>query len=51
MELLLLWVVCGIASAALVFSKGRTSYGWLFVGFMLGPIGLVFLIVPNKKEK
>lgn len=37
----LVWVLCGIASAAIANSKGRDPVGYFFVGLLLGLIGLI----------
>lgn len=42
MELVVIfWVLCGIGSAIVAASKGRSGCGWLILGFALGPIGLL----------
>ena len=41
-------IICMIAAR----QKGRSMVGWFFIGFMLGLIGLVMiLVVSNKKEQ
>ena len=42
MELLiLLALICPIASAKVADSKGRSAGGWALAGFLLGPLGLL----------
>lgn len=36
-----IWLLCGIGSGVVAESKGRSGCGWLILGFLLGPIGLV----------
>ena len=43
MEYVILWIVCGIGAAAIASSKGRSVFGWLIGGFLLGPIGLLIV--------
>lgn len=43
MEYIILWIVCGIGAAAIASSKGRSVFGWLIGGFLLGPIGLLIV--------
>lgn len=37
------WVVCGIATAVLASSKGLDAGYGFFIGFLLGPIGLMMI--------
>ena len=39
--LLLFWLVCGIGAAIVASSKGRSGCGWLILGLLLGPLGLL----------
>ena len=42
MELLILLVlICPIASAKVADSKGHSAGGWALAGFLLGPLGLL----------
>ena len=42
MEYLLgFWLLCGIGAGVVAGSKGRSGCGWLILGFLLGPIGLL----------
>lgn len=45
MELLLLWLFCGLAAAAVYRNKGRSWGVGLAGGLLLGPIGLVLALV------
>ena len=38
----------GIASAIVANNKGRHSIGWFFIGFVLGPLGLILSLVVSK---
>jgi len=48
MEYVILWIVCGIGAAAIASSKGRSVFGWLIGGFLLGPIGLLIVGLMGK---
>lgn len=48
MEYVILWIVCGIGAAAIASSKGRSVFGWLIGGFLLGPIGLLLVGLMGK---
>jgi len=42
MELLIvLLLICPVASAKVADSKGRSAGGWALAGFLLGPLGLL----------
>jgi hypothetical protein len=50
--ILIFGVIFGAICAAIASSKGRTPVGWFFVGFLLGLIGLIIvLVVPNLHEQ
>ena len=40
--LITLWSLFGIGTALVASNKGETKLGWFFVGFFLGPFGLLF---------
>lgn len=48
MEYIILWIACGIGAAAIASSKGRSVFGWLIGGFLLGPIGLLIVGLMGK---
>ena len=48
--LILLWIVCGIASAIVGKNKGRSGCGWFAIGFCLGPIGLILALVVSADQ-
>ena len=43
MEYIILWIVCGIGSAAIASSKGRSTFGWLVLGLLFGPIAVLIV--------
>jgi predicted Zn finger-like uncharacterized protein len=48
---LLILIILGVLCAAVAHSKGRNVIGWFFIGFFLGLIGLILvLVVSNLKE-
>ena len=44
MELLLIWVVCGIIAAAVASSKGRSAFVWFLGVVFLTPLMLIILL-------
>lgn len=46
-----LWVLCGVASAAIANSKGRDPAGYFFIGFLLGFIGLIIAAAVPRVEQ
>jgi len=50
MEFVILWVLMGLIGAAIGQRKGRAAEGF-FAGLLLGPIGLIFIIVRQPKWK
>ncbi len=51
MELILIWILFGILSAVAANSKGRSGFGWFFVGLLIGPFGLILvLLLPKMHE-
>lgn len=38
---LIIWLLCGIGAAITASNKGRSGFTWFFIGFLLGPIGLI----------
>jgi len=47
---LLVWIVCGFGAMAIASNKGRSGCGWLFLGFLFGPLGLLAaaMISPDR---
>lgn len=46
----LIWLLCGVASAIVARSKGRSGCGWLLWGSLFGPFGLILSwIVPENQ--
>jgi hypothetical protein len=47
-----LWVVCAVGSYLIAAQRGDPSPGmWGFIGFLLGPIGLLLTGVMAKPRK
>lgn len=40
--------MCGIGAAIVASNKGRSGFGWLLIGFLLGPIGFILSLVVSK---
>ena len=43
-----LWIVSGIICAAIASRKGRSVGGWLLLGFMFGPLAILFAAISSK---
>lgn len=41
MILLLIWLVCAVAASVIAASKGRSRFGWLLIGALLGPFAVL----------
>ena len=48
--ILVLWVVCGIVAAMIAGGKGRSGCGGFALGFLLGPLGIVWALALSKDE-
>ena len=49
MELLIiLWLMCGITAAVIASSKGRSGFGWFFIGALCGIFGLIMVCAMPK---
>jgi uncharacterized Zn finger protein (UPF0148 family) len=44
-------LLSGIVASLLATHKGRSGLGWLFLGFVLGPIALVVAFLPSSSTK
>src|SRR5579872_6914884 len=52
MELVLLfWIICGIGAAYVASSRGASGCLWAFIGFLLGPIGLLMAFASDSGRK
>ncbi|MDF8335089.1 hypothetical protein [Novosphingobium cyanobacteriorum] len=52
LEALVVWLVCAFAAALIASAKGRSSCGFAFLAFILGPLGLIVaaLASPDQEE-
>ena len=50
MELLFFWVIFGIISAVVASNKGRSGCGWFILGVLLGPLGIILILVMPKNQ-
>jgi hypothetical protein len=52
MELLVLWLLCGIITGVVGSNKGRDGCSWFALGVLLGPFGIILALVvsPNRKQ-
>ena len=49
--MLIAWILCGIIAFTIASNKGLDKLNWFFIGFILGPIGLILALVQKKNEK
>lgn len=43
----LIWILFGVASVIVASQKGRSGCAWFALGFLLGPFGLLFVLLVN----
>lgn len=52
MELLIAWAFCGLIAGVIASNKGRPGAGWLLLGILLGPFGILLaLVVPADRRQ
>lgn len=50
MGIFTIWILCGVVSAVVASSKGRSGCGWFILGVLLGPFGFILaLVVPTNQ--
>jgi hypothetical protein len=45
MVFFLIWVLFGVGCAIAAANKKRSTVGWFFLGMLLGPFGLIFILL------
>jgi hypothetical protein len=45
MELILVWIICGVIAAIVLSNKGRSGAGGFFLGLLFGPLGVIIALV------
>jgi uncharacterized protein (DUF983 family) len=45
MPFLIIWILFGVACAICAPSKRRNGVAWFFIGMLLGPFGLIFILL------
>lgn len=55
MEIVILWMLCGVFSAIIASSKNRSGFGWFLIGLFFGPFGFTVAALPaltsNRENK
>lgn len=46
-----IWIVCGIICAVIASNKGDSGCSGFIVGVLLGPLGIVLLLVTGRNEE
>ena len=49
--LIIIWLLFGVAAAAIMGNKGRSGCGGFALGFLLGPIGIVIALLMGRDHK
>lgn len=49
--LLAVWILCGIITTAIGIGKGQGGCASFFMGFLLGPLGIILALVLKGNEK
>ena len=47
----ILWICCGIVSSQISFKKGNSDLWGCFIGFLLGPIGILIVYFDSDNQK
>ena len=47
---LIIWILFGIGAAIAASNKGRSGFGWFWLGVLLGPFGLLFVLLIPKVD-
>ena len=50
MELLAIWLLCGVACAVVASGKKRSKFGWFMIGMIVGPLGILLAPVVAKRS-
>ena len=51
MGFVLIWLVMGILCAVIALAKGRSFIGWLILGFLFGPLALLFAAAMSSAQR
>ena len=51
MTFIVLWLFCGIISAIIANSKGRSGCAWFLIGILLGPFGFAVALLPKVESQ
>lgn len=50
MEIIIIWVLCGLVAAYIYGKKGRSGVAGFLGGVILGPIGIILALVTNEDK-
>ena len=51
MELVFIWIMCGIIGAVIGTNKGQSGCGWFMVCALIGPFGIILALVTPEDRK
>jgi hypothetical protein len=51
MTFLIIWILFGIGCAIYASNKNRSVAGWFILGMLLGPFGLIFILLLQPLPK
>jgi Zn finger protein HypA/HybF involved in hydrogenase expression len=40
---IVVWIICGIVTGVIASAKGRSGFGWLIIGMLLGIFGVILI--------
>jgi Kef-type K+ transport system membrane component KefB len=50
-ELLMVWLILGVVAGVIASRKGNSFWGYLMVGLLLGPLGVLVAAVSPRSAK
>jgi hypothetical protein len=51
MELVVIWIFCGIVASIVASNKGRSGCGWFILGVFLGPFAFAVALLPKVESR
>ena len=52
MDIVTIWILCGVITAFVASYKRRSGCGWFVLGALLGPFGVILsLVVPSNAAR
>lgn len=51
MEIVIVWLLFGVASGIVASNKGRSGCGFFALGILFGPFGLLFALIASSDRR